>query len=91
MLDATVDEDLAEAVAALAVKSSKGKFSDGKKGGGSGGGGSGGGAGSGSSCGAGSGGGSGVKSYFICDRHWQFGGKAYRCDAPSKCQWQAGN
>ena len=89
MLDTAVDAELAEAVAALAVKSGKGKFNNSsKKTSNNSGGGSGGGASSGSGGGAASGGG---KSYFICDRHWRYGGKAYRCDAPSKCQWQAGN
>ena len=26
----------------------------------------------------------GSKSYFICDWHWRYGSKAYRCDAPQK-------
>ena len=95
MLDTAVDMELAEAVAALGMKSGKGKFNGsggGKKGdGNNSGGGSGGGASSGSGGGTSSGGGSAGKSYFICDRHWRYGGKAYHCDAPSKCQWQAGN
>ena len=88
MLDTAVDAELAEVVAALAVKAGKGRFKGGKKTSNNSGGGSGGGANSGSGGGAASGGG---KSYFICDRHWRYGGKAYRCDAPSKCQWQTGN
>ena len=83
-LDNTVDTELAEAVTALAVKAGKGKFGGGKKkqdgdsphpGGGGGGKSS-------------SGGG---RSYFVCDRHWRFGAKAYRCDAPQKCQWVSEN
>ena len=88
MLDTAVDAELAEAVASLAVKSGKGKFNGSKKTSNNSGGGSGGGANSGSGGGAASEGG---KSYFICDKHWRYGGKAYRCDAPSKCQWQTGN
>lgn len=81
-----VDLELAEAVAALGVKSGKAGFKGKKKegfsrssGGASGGGAAGGGAG-----GSGSGGG---RSYFICDRHWKYAAKAFRCDAPGKCQW----
>ena len=80
MLDSTVDEELAEAVGALAVKAGKGKFADNKKSGGqsaTGGG------------GASSGGGGG--SYFICDRHWRYGTKAFRCDTPKKCPWRTEN
>ena len=88
-LDNTVDTELAEAVAALAVKAGRGKFGGGKKKqdgdsshpGSSGGGKSGGGK-------SGSGGG---RSYFVCDRHWRYGTKAYRCDAPQKCQWGSEN
>ena len=29
---------------------------------------------------------SGGKSYFICDRHWRYGTKAFCCDTPKKCQ-----
>jgi len=36
----------------------------------------------------GGGGGDKGRSYFICNRHWKFGEKAFRCDAPQKCQWQ---
>ena len=32
--------------------------------------------------------GGGGKSYFICNRHWKYGEKAYKCDLPKKCQWQ---
>ena len=44
-------------------------------------------AGGGTSSGGG-GGGSGGKSYFICNCHWKYGEKAYKCDLPKKCQWQ---
>ena len=88
-LDDTVDTELAEAVAALAVRAGKGKFGGGKKKqdrdsshSGSGGGGKSGGGKSGSG---------GGRSYFVCDRHWQYGSKAYRCDAPQKCQWSSEN
>ena len=81
-VDMAVDEDLAEAVAALAVCANKAGFRGKKKevsrGGGSG-----------SSSGGGSSGGG--KSYFICDRHWKYGAKAFRCDAPNKCQWAVEN
>ena len=84
-VDMAVDEDQAEAVAALAVRPNKagfrGKKKEAPRGGGSGNGG-------GSSGGGSSGGG---KSYFICDRHWKYGAKAFRCDAPNKCQWAAEN
>ena len=82
-VDMAVDEDLAEAVATLAVRANKagfrGKKKEAPRGGGSG---------NGSSGGGSSGGG---KSYFICDRHWKYGAKAFRCDAPNKCQWAAEN
>ena len=88
-LDDTVDTELAEAVAALAVRAGKGKFGGGKKKqdgdsshSGSGGGGK---------SGGGKSGGGGGRSYFVCDRHWQYGSKAYRCDAPQKCQWSSEN
>ena len=47
-------------------------------------------AGGGTSSGGGGGGngGSGGKNYFICNRHWKYGEKAYKCDLPKKCQWQ---
>ena len=81
-VDTAVDEDLAEAVAALAVCANKAGFRGKKKevsrGGGSG-----------SSSGGGSSGGG--KSYFICDSHWKYGAKAFQCDAPNKCQWVAEN
>ena len=38
--------------------------------------------------GGGSSGGDGGLSYFVCDRHWKYGEKAYRCDLPNCCQWQ---
>ena len=44
-------------------------------------------AGGGTSSGGG-GSGSGGKSYFICNRHWKYGEKAYKSDLPKKCQWQ---
>ena len=82
-----VDEDLAEAVAALAVRANKAGFHGKKKeapcSGGSGN--------SGGSGSSGSGSSGGCKSYFICDRHWKYGAKAFRCDAPNKCQWTAEN
>ena len=74
MLDSTVDEELAEAVGALAVKAGKGKFADNKKSGGQ------------SATGSGGASSSGGKSYFICDRHWRYGTKAFCCDTPKKCQ-----
>ena len=46
---------------------------------------------SGQNNGGGNGGGKGGdkgRSYFICNRHWKFGEKAFRCDAPQQCQWQ---
>ena len=81
-----VDLELAEAVAALGVKSGKAGFKGKKKEGfsRSSGGASGGGAAGGGASGSGSGGG---RSYFICDRHWKYAAKAFRCDAPGKCQW----
>ena len=87
ILDNAVDTELAEAVAALAVKAGKGKFGGGKKkqDGDSHHPGSGGKSGGGKSS---SGGG---RSYFVCDRHWRYGAKAYRCDAPQKCQWGSEN
>ena len=72
-------------MAALAVRTNKAGFCGKKKeaprsgGSGKGGGSSGGGS------------SSGGKSYFICDRHWKYGAKAFRCDAPNKCQWAAEN
>ena len=81
-----VDLELAEAVVALGIKTGKAGFKGKKKEGfskGSGGAG-GGGAGGGGTGGSGSGGG---RSYFICDRHWKYAAKAFRCDAPGKCQW----
>ena len=88
-LDNAVDTELAEAVAALTVKAGKGKFGGGKKkldgdshhpgSGGSG------------RSGGGKSGSGGGKSYFVCDRHWRYGAKAYRCDAPQKCQWGSEN
>ena len=89
-VDMAVDEDLAEAVAALAVRANKAGFRGKKKeaprsgGGSSGGGSSGGGS-------SGSGSSGGGKSYFICDRHWKYGAKAFRCDTPNKCQWVVEN
>ena len=86
-----VDLELAEAVAALGIKTGKAGFKGKKKegfskssGGAGGGGAGGGGAGGGGTGGSGSGGG---RSYFICDRHWKYAAKAFRCDAPGKCQW----
>ena len=32
--------------------------------------------------------GDGGCNYFVCDRHWKYGEKAYCCDVPAKCQWQ---
>ena len=83
-LDNTVDTELAEAVAALAVKAGRGKFGGGKK------------KQDGDSPHPGSSGGGksssgGGRSYFVCDRHWRYGAKAYRCDAPQKCQWGSEN
>ena len=86
-----VDLELAEAVAALGIKTGKAGFKGKKKegfskgsGGAGGGGAGGGGTGGGGTGGSGSGGG---RSYFICDRHWKYAAKAFRCDAPGKCQW----
>ena len=86
-VDMAVDEDLAEAVAALDVRANKGGFR-GKKKEAPRSGGSGNSGGSGSSGGGSS---SGGKSYFICDRHWKYGAKAFQCDAPNKCQWKVEN
>ena len=93
-LDDTVDTELAEAVAALAVRAGKGKFGGGKKkqdGDSSHSGSGGGGKSGGGKSGGGKSGSGGGRSYFVCDRHWQYGSKAYRCDAPQKCQWSSEN
>ena len=93
-LDDTVDTELAEAVAALAVRAGKGKFGGGKKkqdGDSSHSGSGGGGKSGGGKSGGGKSGSGGGRSYFVCDRHWQYGTKAYRCDAPQKCQWGSEN
>ena len=92
-----VDLELAEAVAALGIKTGKAGFKGKKKegfskgsGGAGGGGASGGGAGGGGTGGSGSGSGSGSgggQSYFICDQHWKYAAKVFHCDAPGKCQW----
>ena len=78
------DEVLAEAVAALDLKGRKfQKNKQEKTGGTRSGGGS-----SNNSGGGGKSGGDGGHSYFVFDRHWKYGEKAYRCDVPARCQWQ---
>ena len=73
------EEEFAEAVAALNIKGKKFQHKKADKGGAKPGGG-------GSSSNAS--GGDGGRNYFVCDRHWKYGEKAYRCDIPSHCQWQ---
>ena len=87
VVDTAVDEDLAEAVAALAVRTGKAGFRGKKKDDGahSTGGGS---RGSGGS----NGGSSGGNSCLICDHHWKYGAKAFLCDdAPNNYQRAAEN
>ena len=94
-VDTAIDDEFGASLAALAVRGGKSGFQkkkqeSGGQGSGRGGGSSGGGS-SGGGNSSGSGGGGGGKSYFVCDRHWKHGAKAFRCDNPKSCQWGAGN
>ena len=90
-VDTDFDGELAASLAALAVRSGKPNFQKKKQESGGQSSGRGGGSSGGGNSSGGSSGGGGGKSYFICDRHWKHGAKAYRCDNPKSCQWGGGN